>query len=232
MDSSPVDSPPPTLPPGAPSSSAGSSAAPAAEGQEGEAGVQSSGPAPVHVQSGGAQRPVGVQGGGAQRPVLDVQSGGGQRPVLDVQSGGGQRPVGVLGGGAPPPPKIGPPTPDRLATTEVTETFLKGLLADEEARAALQNILTPAEVDAIGRPSQEGGANPGCPRVRPSPQVPNSGAAAPYARPARPSVAASVEAAADAGLVAGMRVAHACAPVHVAPGGVHVAPSCVQEAPA
>ena len=100
MDSSPVDSPPPTLPPGAPSSSA-SSTAPAAEGQEGEAGIQSSGHAPVHVHSGGAQRPVGVQGGGA-----------------------------------PPPPKVGPPTPDRLATTEVTETFLKGLLADEEARAA------------------------------------------------------------------------------------------------
>ena len=29
-----------------------------------------------------------------------------------------------------------------------------------------------------------------------------------------------MEAAADAGLVAGMRVAHACAPVHVAPSGV------------
>ena len=123
MDSSPMDSPPPTLPPGAPSSSA-SSTAPAAEGQEGEAGVQSSGPAPVHVQSGGGQRPVGVQGGGAQRPVLDVQSGGAQRPV------------GAQGGGAPPLPKTGPPTPDRLATTEVTEAFLKGLLADEEARAA------------------------------------------------------------------------------------------------
>ena len=128
--------------------------------------MQSSGPAPVHVQGGGGQRPVGVQGGGAQRPVLDVQSGGAQRPM------------GAQGGGAPPLPKLGPPPPDQLATTEVTEAFLKGLLADEEARAALRNILTPAEVDAIGRPPQEGGANPGCPRVRPSPQ-----AAAPYPSP-------------------------------------------------
>ena len=34
------------------------------------------------------------------------------------------------------------------------------------------------------------------------------------------AVAAGVEAAADVGLVAGMTVAHACAPVHVAPSGV------------
>ena len=34
------------------------------------------------------------------------------------------------------------------------------------------------------------------------------------------AVAAGVEAAADVGLVAGMRVAHACAPVHAAPSGV------------
>ena len=98
---------------------------------------------------------------------------------------------------------------DGLLTPEVTEAFLVGLLADEEAVVALPNILTPAAVATIGRPAQEG-PNPGHLPVRPNPE-----AVASYLRP---PVAAGVE------LVAGMTVAHQCAPFHVIPYGVQEDP--------
>ena len=98
---------------------------------------------------------------------------------------------------------------DGLLTPEVTEAFLVGILADEEAVVALPNILTPAAVATIGRPAQEG-PDPGHLPVRPNPE-----AVASYLRP---PVAAGVE------LVAGTTVAHQCAPFHVIPYGVQEDP--------